>query len=56
MSEEHQQDPPIFKRLSPKTQGLLRASAKQKEETTTANMSTEQTYVDPAFPVGRIQR
>lgn len=50
MSEkEHQQNPPIYKHLSPKTQGLLRASASHRQEAAKlheANMSTEQTYVD----------
>jgi hypothetical protein len=40
------QDPPIYKHLSPKTQGFLRASSKQREEAARLNadtMSNEQT-------------
>jgi len=43
------QDPPIYKLLSPKTQGILRASAKQREEAARLHgdtMSNEQTWVD----------
>jgi len=42
------QDPPIYKLLSPKTQGYLRATATQREEAARLNadtMSNEQTYV-----------
>lgn len=45
MSDHQQQDPPIFKKLSPKTQGLLRANNRLKAQTE-LNMATEQTYVD----------
>ncbi|KAL2067546.1 hypothetical protein VTL71DRAFT_1971 [Oculimacula yallundae] len=53
MSESEQQtssrkDPEIFKLLSPKTQGLLRASANTREERARHNddtMSTEQTFI-----------
>ncbi|KAG4436984.1 nucleoside diphosphate kinase [Cadophora sp. M221] len=51
MSEEqqHTKDPEIFKHLSPKTQGLLRASASTREERARLNddniMSTEQTFI-----------
>jgi hypothetical protein len=41
-------DPPIYKFLSPKTQGFLRASAKDREEAARLNdamAATEQTYV-----------
>ncbi|TVY24235.1 Nucleoside diphosphate kinase [Lachnellula hyalina] len=41
-------DPPIFKHLSPKTQGFLRASAPQRDEHARLNdntMSTEQTFI-----------
>jgi nucleoside-diphosphate kinase len=45
--EQQQHDPPVYKFLSPKTQGFLRASNKQREEQAKAaedtNMSTEQT-------------
>jgi hypothetical protein len=43
------QDPPIYKFLSPKTQGILRATAAQREEAARLNddtMSNEQTYVN----------
>jgi nucleoside-diphosphate kinase len=47
MSEHQQlQDPPIYKHLSPKTQGFLRASANYREEQARLNdntMSDEQT-------------
>jgi hypothetical protein len=53
MSEQEQHpDPPIYKHLSPKTQGFLRASASQREEAARLNeatMSNEQTYVAPPF-------
>lgn len=45
-SEQPHNDPPIFKHLSPKTQGILRASAKRREEAARLNddtMSDEQT-------------
>jgi len=41
-------DPPIFKHLSPKTQGFLRTSAAQREEAARLNddtMSSEQTFI-----------
>lgn len=41
-------DPEIYKHLSPKTQGFLRASASQRNETARLNddtMSTEQTFI-----------
>ncbi|TVY50547.1 Nucleoside diphosphate kinase [Lachnellula cervina] len=41
-------DPPIYKHLSPKTQGFLRASAPQRDEHARLNdntMSTEQTFI-----------
>jgi hypothetical protein len=47
--QQHPKDPPIYKHLSPKTQGFLRASANQRNERARLNddtMSTEQTYVD----------
>jgi len=51
MSENQQQqqqnpDPPIYKHLSPKTQGFLRASANHRQEAARLNddtMSDEQT-------------
>ena len=49
MSDQHpHKDPPIYKHLSPKTQGFLRASAPHREEAARLNddtMSNEQTYV-----------
>ncbi|CAG8972754.1 hypothetical protein HYALB_00006846 [Hymenoscyphus albidus] len=49
MSDEQQpNDPPIFKHLSPKTQGYLRAANKHREEQVslpTADMSDEQTFI-----------
>ncbi|KAH7383511.1 nucleoside diphosphate kinase [Cadophora sp. MPI-SDFR-AT-0126] len=51
MSEEQQhtrKDPEIFKHLSPKTQGYLRASANTREERARLNddtMSNEQTFI-----------
>ncbi|KAK0103119.1 nucleoside diphosphate kinase, variant 2 [Cadophora gregata f. sp. sojae] len=51
MSDEQQhtrKDPDIFKHLSPKTQGYLRASANKREEQSKLNddnMSTEQTFI-----------
>ncbi|KAG4412564.1 nucleoside diphosphate kinase [Cadophora malorum] len=51
MSDEQQhtrKDPEIFKHLSPKTQGYLRASANTREERARLNentMSTEQTFI-----------
>jgi len=44
--QQHLKDPEIFKHLSPKTQGFLRASANQREERARLNdntMSNEQT-------------
>ncbi|KAE9364740.1 NDK-domain-containing protein [Stipitochalara longipes BDJ] len=46
--QQHTKDPPIFKHLSPKTQGFLRASANQRNEQARLNddtMSTEQTFI-----------
>ncbi|EPE33513.1 Nucleoside diphosphate kinase, NDK [Glarea lozoyensis ATCC 20868] len=46
--EQPRKDPEIFKHLSPKTQGYLRASNNQRlqnEESSTANMSDEQTFI-----------
>ncbi|KAK0128753.1 nucleoside diphosphate kinase [Cadophora gregata] len=48
--EQHhtRKDPDIFKHLSPKTQGYLRASANKREEQSKLNddnMSTEQTFI-----------
>lgn len=41
-----QEDPPIFKHLSPKTQGLLRQIQRGREEDAQKhNMASEQTYV-----------
>jgi len=51
MGDEQQhtrKDPEIFKHLSPKTQGYLRASANTREERARLNentMSTEQTFI-----------
>jgi len=45
MSDQEQQDPSIFKKLSPKTQGILRANLHQQSQSK-VNMATEQTYVD----------
>jgi len=59
MNNEHhpQNDPPIYKHLSPKTQGFLRASQQQREEHARLNdntMSNEQTYVvSPRFGPAR---
>ncbi|MCJ1278258.1 nucleoside diphosphate kinase [Puttea exsequens] len=45
MSEENQ-DPPIYKKLNPKTQGLLRQVNRHiKEQEEAANMSDEQTFI-----------
>ena len=42
-------DPPIYKHLNAKTQGLLRQSNRvQKEQEEAAKMSNEQTYVENA--------
>ncbi len=41
-----QEDPPIYKHLSPKTQGLLRQIQRHREEDARDhNMASEQTYV-----------
>jgi len=48
MSDQQHQDPAIYKHLSPKTQGFLRASANHREEQARLNdntMSTEQTFI-----------
>ena len=50
MSDQHPQDPSIFKKLSPKTQGLLRANIQHKVQSE-LNMATEQTYVDLPFNI-----
>jgi hypothetical protein len=50
----HNPDPPIYKHLSPKTQGFLRASASQREEAARFNddtMSDEQTCVQSRISV-----
>ncbi|TVY59552.1 Nucleoside diphosphate kinase [Lachnellula suecica] len=47
-NEQPQNDPPIYKHLSPKTQGFLRASAPQRNEHARLNdntMSNEQTFI-----------
>jgi len=42
-----QEDPPIFKLLNPKTQGLLRQIQRGREEDAQKhNMASEQTYVE----------
>ncbi|PMD12195.1 NDK-domain-containing protein [Hyaloscypha hepaticicola] len=46
--QQHPKDPPIYKHLSPKTQGFLLASANQRNERARLNddtMSTEQTFI-----------
>ena len=53
MSAQQHQDPAIYKHLSPKTQGFLRASAEHRFEAARLNddtMSNEQTYVVKFFP------
>ncbi|KAH8782120.1 nucleoside diphosphate kinase, partial [Hyaloscypha finlandica] len=48
MTDQHTKDPEIYKHLSPKTQGFLRASASQRNERARFNddtMSTEQTFI-----------
>ncbi|KAF8850496.1 NDK-domain-containing protein [Acephala macrosclerotiorum] len=48
MTEQQHKDPEIYKHLSPKTQGFLRASANQREESARLNdftMATEQTFI-----------
>ncbi|KAE8441944.1 nucleoside diphosphate kinase [Mollisiaceae sp. DMI_Dod_QoI] len=46
--QQQHKDPEIYKHLSPKTQGFLRASANQREESARLNdftMATEQTFI-----------
>ncbi|KUJ17456.1 NDK-domain-containing protein [Mollisia scopiformis] len=46
--QQQRKDPEIYKHLSPKTQGFLRASANQREESARLNddtMATEQTFI-----------
>jgi nucleoside-diphosphate kinase len=58
MSAQQHQDPAIYKHLSPKTQGFLRASAEHRFEAARLNddtMSNEQTYV-AKFPLLQLYR
>jgi nucleoside-diphosphate kinase len=55
--QQHTKDPEIFKHLSPKTQGFLRASANYRNEQARLNdhtMATEQTYVDSGADISEL--